>query len=168
MTCCSLCVRRPSSWPMPIATEASRPEPRCAAVSAAHDRRPRRRRGSGFTRKRGPKKNRNKQICDDVIIALSRTPPPHTSHAHAHIGTQTHNARAHTHTHTCATPSASFAAPPMSAARPEIVGPEAGPEAPYPLRMEGKVIAGFGRGSKEVGRLPLAIPLRSREGGAEE
>lgn len=34
--------------------------------------------------------------------------------------------------------------------RPLIVGPDAGPEAPFPLRMEGKVISGFGRGSKEV------------------
>jgi riboflavin kinase len=36
------------------------------------------------------------------------------------------------------------------AARPEIIGPEAGPEKPYPYKMEGKVISGFGRGSKEV------------------
>lgn len=34
--------------------------------------------------------------------------------------------------------------------RPSVVGPEAGPETPYPYRMEGKVISGFGRGSKEV------------------
>lgn len=34
--------------------------------------------------------------------------------------------------------------------RPLIVGPESGPEPPYPLQMEGKVIKGFGRGSKEV------------------
>ncbi|KAG7101132.1 Riboflavin kinase like protein [Verticillium longisporum] len=34
--------------------------------------------------------------------------------------------------------------------RPRIVGPDGGPEAPYPLKMEGKVISGFGRGSKEV------------------
>ncbi|KAK8147613.1 riboflavin kinase [Beauveria asiatica] len=33
--------------------------------------------------------------------------------------------------------------------RPAIVGEDAGPEPPYPLRMEGKVISGFGRGSKE-------------------
>uniref|UniRef100_A0A8H7NF47 Riboflavin kinase n=1 Tax=Bionectria ochroleuca TaxID=29856 RepID=A0A8H7NF47_BIOOC len=36
------------------------------------------------------------------------------------------------------------------AGRPSIVGDQAGPEAPYPLQMEGKVISGFGRGSKEV------------------
>lgn len=34
--------------------------------------------------------------------------------------------------------------------RPSVVGPDSGPEAPYPLHMEGKVISGFGRGSKEV------------------
>lgn len=38
------------------------------------------------------------------------------------------------------------------AARPSVVGDEAGPVAPYPYRMEGKVISGFGRGSKEVSR----------------
>ncbi|KAF4977003.1 hypothetical protein FDECE_18410, partial [Fusarium decemcellulare] len=34
--------------------------------------------------------------------------------------------------------------------RPSIVGSDAGPEAPYPLHMEGSVISGFGRGSKEI------------------
>ena len=34
--------------------------------------------------------------------------------------------------------------------RPSIVGSESGPESPYPLRMEGEVVSGFGRGSKEV------------------
>lgn len=38
--------------------------------------------------------------------------------------------------------------------RPSVVGPDSGPEAPYPLHMEGKVISGFGRGSKEVRLLP--------------
>lgn len=42
--------------------------------------------------------------------------------------------------------------------RPAIVGADAGPEAPYPLQMEGKVIAGFGRGSKEVRTIPLSFP----------
>ena len=37
--------------------------------------------------------------------------------------------------------------------RPLIVGADAGPEAPFPLRMEGKVISGFGRGSKEVSKV---------------
>ena len=34
--------------------------------------------------------------------------------------------------------------------RPEIVGDNAGPTDPFPHRMEGTVIAGFGRGSSEV------------------
>jgi hypothetical protein len=34
--------------------------------------------------------------------------------------------------------------------RDTIVGPEGGPEAPFPLKLGGKVIKGFGRGSKEV------------------
>lgn len=38
----------------------------------------------------------------------------------------------------------------MSEQRPLIVGQDAGPASPYPLQMEGKVISGFGRGSKEV------------------
>ena len=36
------------------------------------------------------------------------------------------------------------------ASRPEIIGPDSGPEPPFPLRMSGKVVSGFGRGSKEV------------------
>ena len=43
----------------------------------------------------------------------------------------------------------------MSAGRPSVVGDDAGPEPPFPLRMEGKVISGFGRGSKEVSHPPL-------------
>lgn len=38
----------------------------------------------------------------------------------------------------------------MTTGRPSIVGDDAGPTAPYPYQMEGKVISGFGRGSKEV------------------
>jgi riboflavin kinase len=34
--------------------------------------------------------------------------------------------------------------------RATIVGPDGGPEAPFPLKVGGKVIKGFGRGSKEV------------------
>ncbi|UNI22581.1 Riboflavin kinase [Purpureocillium takamizusanense] len=44
-------------------------------------------------------------------------------------------------------------------ARPQIVGPDAGPEAPFPLRMEGKVISGFGRGSKELGIPTANLPV---------
>lgn len=47
----------------------------------------------------------------------------------------------------------------MSAARPDVVGPPDGPAPPFPLRMEGSVIAGFGRGSKEVrARRPPPAP----------
>jgi hypothetical protein len=53
--------------------------------------------------------------------------------------------------------------------RPTIIGPDSGPEAPFPLRMGGKVVSGFGRGSKEVFppliflsfRNPHLIPLLS-------
>ena len=34
--------------------------------------------------------------------------------------------------------------------RPTIIGPDSGPDSPFPLRMGGKVVSGFGRGSKEV------------------
>jgi riboflavin kinase len=34
--------------------------------------------------------------------------------------------------------------------RDAIVGPDGGPEAPFPLKISGTVIKGFGRGSKEV------------------
>ncbi|EGX87761.1 Riboflavin kinase [Cordyceps militaris CM01] len=43
--------------------------------------------------------------------------------------------------------------------RPAIVGGEAGPEPPYPLQMEGKVISGFGRGSKELGIPTANLPV---------
>ena len=43
--------------------------------------------------------------------------------------------------------------------RPLIVGPDSGPEAPFPLRLSGPVIKGFGRGSKEL-QIPTAnIPI---------
>ncbi|OAA65205.1 riboflavin kinase [Niveomyces insectorum RCEF 264] len=46
-----------------------------------------------------------------------------------------------------------------SSARPAIIGPDSGPEAPYPLRMEGPVIRGFGRGSKELGIPTANLPV---------
>ncbi|KAJ2936949.1 hypothetical protein H1R20_g136, partial [Candolleomyces eurysporus] len=48
---------------------------------------------------------------------------------------------------------------PLSTARPLIIGPSTGPEAPYPLQMEGKVISGFGRGSKELGIPTANLPV---------
>jgi hypothetical protein len=47
----------------------------------------------------------------------------------------------------------------MATARPLIIGPSTGPEAPYPLRMEGIVIRGFRRGSKELGIPTANLPV---------
>lgn len=38
--------------------------------------------------------------------------------------------------------------------RDPVVGPENGPEAPFPLQLDGEVVKGFGRGSKDVSILP--------------
>ncbi|KAA1469010.1 riboflavin kinase [Dentipellis sp. KUC8613] len=46
-------------------------------------------------------------------------------------------------------------------ARPLVVGSSTGPEAPYPLQMEGKVIRGFGRGSKQLGIPTANLPVDS-------
>ncbi|KAI9769149.1 MAG: riboflavin kinase [Geoglossum simile] len=43
--------------------------------------------------------------------------------------------------------------------RPEVVGRADGPEAPFPLRLSGPVIAGFGRGSKEASARVLFFSL---------
>lgn len=45
------------------------------------------------------------------------------------------------------------------ATRPLIIGPPTGPEAPYPLQMERKVIRGFGRGSGELGIPTANLPV---------
>ncbi|KAK1755724.1 hypothetical protein QBC47DRAFT_381100 [Echria macrotheca] len=45
--------------------------------------------------------------------------------------------------------------------RPLIIGPESGPEHPFPYRMEGPVIQGFGRGSKELGIPTANLPVDS-------
>ena len=39
--------------------------------------------------------------------------------------------------------------------RPSTVGPDVGPPKPFPICFEGKVIKGFGRGSKDLG-IPTA------------
>ena len=39
-----------------------------------------------------------------------------------------------------------------------VAGPDSGPEPPFPIRLQGPVIKGFGRGSKEV-RISLYIAL---------
>ena len=43
--------------------------------------------------------------------------------------------------------------------RPLIVGPSSGPREPYPLQMEGKVIKGHGRGSKDLGTPTANLPI---------
>ncbi|PQE07651.1 Riboflavin kinase protein [Rutstroemia sp. NJR-2017a BBW] len=48
---------------------------------------------------------------------------------------------------------------PTAEPRPMIVGPDSGPEPPFPLRMKGKVVSGFGRGSKELGIPTANIPV---------
>ncbi|KAI1494844.1 riboflavin kinase [Biscogniauxia mediterranea] len=56
--------------------------------------------------------------------------------------------------------SAAPAPPPSSASsRPRILYPDSGPEPPFPLRMEGEVISGFGRGSKELGIPTANLPV---------
>ncbi|KAI1741734.1 hypothetical protein F4680DRAFT_58906 [Xylaria scruposa] len=43
--------------------------------------------------------------------------------------------------------------------RPRILYSDGGPEPPFPLRMEGAVISGFGRGSKELGIPTANLPV---------
>lgn len=43
--------------------------------------------------------------------------------------------------------------------RPLLIGPPTGPVAPFPFRMEGEVISGFGRGSKELGIPTANLPV---------
>ncbi|KAI8959329.1 riboflavin kinase [Daldinia sp. FL1419] len=45
--------------------------------------------------------------------------------------------------------------------RPRVLYADSGPEPPYPLRMEGTVISGFGRGSKELGIPTANLPVDS-------
>ncbi|WEW57981.1 riboflavin kinase [Emydomyces testavorans] len=44
------------------------------------------------------------------------------------------------------------------APREPIAGPDSGPEAPFPIRLSGPVIKGFGRGSRELGIPTANIP----------
>ncbi len=43
--------------------------------------------------------------------------------------------------------------------RPPLIGAASGPVPPYPLRMSGTVISGFGRGSKELGIPTANLPV---------
>lgn len=44
----------------------------------------------------------------------------------------------------------------MSRVREPFAGPDDGPIAPFPIKLNGEVVKGFGRGSKEV-KVRLAI-----------
>ncbi|KAL4917473.1 riboflavin kinase-domain-containing protein [Aspergillus aurantiobrunneus] len=52
---------------------------------------------------------------------------------------------------------------PPSTPRPPVSGPDPGPEAPFPIRLSGPVIKGFGRGSKELGIPTANIPIDGLE-----
>ncbi|KAL4960965.1 riboflavin kinase [Aspergillus stella-maris] len=52
---------------------------------------------------------------------------------------------------------------PPSTPRPATTGPDAGPESPFPIRLSGPVIKGFGRGSKELGIPTANIPIDGLE-----
>ncbi|KAI5288962.1 riboflavin kinase [Ascosphaera aggregata] len=45
--------------------------------------------------------------------------------------------------------------------RPLVVGPESGPSPPFPIRLAGPVVKGYGRGSKELGVPTANIPPES-------
>lgn len=46
-----------------------------------------------------------------------------------------------------------------ASSRPLIIGPSTGPEPPFPLLMEGKVIHGYGRGSSDLGFPTANLPV---------
>jgi len=52
---------------------------------------------------------------------------------------------------------------PVATPRPLIIGPSTGPQAPYPLQMEGKVIRGFRRGSNDLGIPTANLPVDNNQ-----
>ncbi|CAB4396893.1 riboflavin kinase [Rhizophagus irregularis] len=50
----------------------------------------------------------------------------------------------------------------LNTARPLIVGPDV-PISPYPIKMKGEVVRGFGRGSKELGTPTANLPEEATE-----
>ncbi|KAL2817413.1 riboflavin kinase-domain-containing protein [Aspergillus granulosus] len=52
---------------------------------------------------------------------------------------------------------------PPATPRPPVSGPDSGPEPPFPIRLSGPVIKGFGRGSKELGIPTANIPVDGLE-----
>lgn len=51
-------------------------------------------------------------------------------------------------------------APTDRSQRPTIVGPDAGPEKPFPIYLQGTVQRGFGRGGKDLGCPTANLPSR--------
>lgn len=52
--------------------------------------------------------------------------------------------------------------------RSPLAGPSTGPTAPFPIRLSGPVVKGFGRGSKELGIPTANIPLAGLSVGGHE
>ncbi|KAF9035617.1 riboflavin kinase [Panaeolus papilionaceus] len=52
--------------------------------------------------------------------------------------------------------------PELTSLRPLIIGSSMGPEPPFPLQMEGKVIRGYGRGSKRLGIPTANLPVDNK------
>ncbi|KAF2671535.1 riboflavin kinase [Microthyrium microscopicum] len=57
---------------------------------------------------------------------------------------------------------------PPTGARELYAGPESGPEKPFPVKVNGPIVKGFGRGSKELGIPTANIPLSGLEIGGHE
>lgn len=57
---------------------------------------------------------------------------------------------------------------PPSAHRPLVTGPSTGPEPPFPIRLSGPIVKGFGRGSAELGIPTANIPLAGLSVGGNE
>ncbi|KAI9812234.1 MAG: riboflavin kinase [Thelocarpon impressellum] len=55
-----------------------------------------------------------------------------------------------------------------SGPRDPVVGPPGGPEPPFPLRVAGEVVKGFGRGSKDLGIPTANIPIEGLSVGGHE
>lgn len=55
-----------------------------------------------------------------------------------------------------------------SAPRPLVAGPSTGPERPFPIRLSGPIVKGFGRGSADLGIPTANIPLAGLSVGGNE
>ena len=52
--------------------------------------------------------------------------------------------------------------------RSPVAGPLTGPNSPFPIRLSGPIIKGFGRGSKELGIPTANIPIAGLSVGGQE